>query len=142
MDKYKIIIDTNVLISGLRSSLGASFKLLSILNDQRIQLFLSNPVIFEYEEVLKRKHDFIHLDFKEIEAFIDDICAIASVKNIYFLWRPSLSDPDDDLFVDLAVASNIDYIITFNTSNFLNAKKMGIKIITPKEFLLKLGEIQ
>ena len=47
-----------------------------------------------------------------------------------------------DFIVDLAVASNIDYIITFNISNFLNAKKINIKVITPKEFLQVLGEIQ
>ncbi len=142
MKKYKIIIDTNVLVSGLKSRLGASFKLLSSLNDDRIQLFLSNSLLFEYEEVLKRNHALINIDFKEIDNLLDDICAIASVQNIFFLWRPTTSDPDDDFIVDLAIASNIDYIITFNISNFLNAKKMNIKVITPKEFLRIIGENQ
>lgn len=124
------------------SSLGASFKLLSILNKQHIQLVLSNAVLFEYEEVLKRKKDLIHLSFNEIDSVIDDICTISQEQNIYFIWRPSLSDPDDDLFVDLAIASNADYLITFNTSNFTNAKKLGIKVVTPKEFLTNIGEIK
>jgi predicted nucleic acid-binding protein len=84
----------------------------------------------------------VNIDFNEIDSLLDDICTIASIKNIFFLWRPTTSDPDDDFIVDLAVASNIDYIITFNVSNFLNAKKMNIKVITPKEFLQILGEIQ
>lgn len=142
MKKNKIIIDTNVLVSGLKSKLGASYKLLSSLNDNRIQLFLSNSLLFEYEEVLKRNHELVNLEYNEIDSLLDDICSIASTKNIFFLWRPTTSDPDDDFIVDLAVASNIDYIITFNISNFLNAKKMNIKVITPKEFLQILGEIQ
>ncbi|HMW07572.1 MAG TPA: putative toxin-antitoxin system toxin component, PIN family [Leptospiraceae bacterium] len=142
MKKYKIIIDTNVLVSGLKSRLGASYKLLSSLNDERIQLFLSNSLLFEYEEILKRNNHLVNLDLNEIDSLLDDICAIASTKNIFYLWRPTTSDPDDDFIVDLAIASNIDYIITFNVSNFLNAKKMNIKTITPKEFLQLLGGIQ
>ncbi|MDX1958903.1 MAG: putative toxin-antitoxin system toxin component, PIN family [Leptospiraceae bacterium] len=140
MKKYKIIIDTNVLVSGLKSRLGASYKLLSSLNDNRMQLFLSNSLLFEYEEVLKRNSHLINLDFNEIDSLLDDICAIASTRNIFFLWRPTASDPNDDFIVDLAIASNIDYIITFNISNFLNVKKMNIKVITPQEFLQTLGE--
>ncbi len=78
MKKYKIIIDTNVLVSGLKSKLGASYKLLSSLNDDRIQLFLSNSLLFEYEEVLKRNNDLVNIDFNEIDSFLDDICAIAT----------------------------------------------------------------
>ncbi len=140
-EKYKIIIDTNVIVSGLHSSLGASFKLLSILNDKKIQLTLSNSVIFEYEEVLKRKKDFIHLSIQEIDSIIDDICSLASEQNIYFIWRPLTVDPDDDLFVDLAIAANVDYLIIYNISNFQNVKKLGIKIVTPKEFLKEIGEL-
>ncbi len=52
---YQIVLDTNVLISGLRSSQGASYKLLTLLNDPRWELNLSIALVFEYEAILKRE---------------------------------------------------------------------------------------
>ncbi|MDM9384171.1 PIN domain-containing protein [Chlorogloeopsis sp. ULAP01] len=50
---YQIVLDTNVLLAGLYSSRGASYKLLIMLNDSRWQLNISIALIFEYEEILK-----------------------------------------------------------------------------------------
>lgn len=50
---YQIVLDTNVLFAGLRSQRGASYKLLTILNDIRWQLNISTALLFEYEEILK-----------------------------------------------------------------------------------------
>lgn len=140
MSRYKIIIDTNVLLSGLRSNQGASFRLLSRLRDSRIELFLSNSMIFEYEDVLKRNRESLGMNVSEIDSVIDDLCALSTLKNIFFLWRPSALDPGDDFIVDLAVAAGIDFIITFNVSNFVSARRMGIQIIKPQEFLRILGD--
>jgi len=52
---YQIVLDTNILLSGLRSNRGASYKLLTILNDKRWQLNISTTLVFEYEEILKRE---------------------------------------------------------------------------------------
>jgi predicted nucleic acid-binding protein len=54
---YQIVLDTNVLLAGLRSNRGASYKLLTILNDLRWQLNISTALIFEYEEILKPEKD-------------------------------------------------------------------------------------
>lgn len=56
---YQIVIDTNVLVSGLRSSRGASYKLLSILNDVRWQINVSTALVYEYEEILKNAGDIL-----------------------------------------------------------------------------------
>ena len=50
----QLVIDTNILVAGLRSKRGAAFRLLSILNDARWQINLSVALLLEYEEVLKR----------------------------------------------------------------------------------------
>ena len=55
INSYQIVIDTNVILAGLRSKNGASYKLLSILNDKRFQINISATLIFEYEEILKRE---------------------------------------------------------------------------------------
>lgn len=52
---YQIVIDTNVILAGFLSNKGASYKLLTILNDQRFQINVSATLVFEYEEILKRE---------------------------------------------------------------------------------------
>ena len=49
---YQIVIDTNVLVSSLKSNAGASYKLFSILNDRRWQINVSTALLYEYEEIL------------------------------------------------------------------------------------------
>jgi len=52
-----------------------------------------------------------------------------------------LPDPRDDFILELAVESQCDFIITFNIRDFAGAERFGIEVITPQEFLRKLGEI-
>jgi predicted nucleic acid-binding protein len=52
---YSVVLDTNVLIAGLRSSRGASFRLLSMTGDPRWQPVISVPLVLEYESVGKRE---------------------------------------------------------------------------------------
>jgi putative PIN family toxin of toxin-antitoxin system len=138
----QIVVDTNVLLSGLRSRLGASYKLLSLLNDPRWQLNISIALIFEYEAVLKREKQQLNLTDSDIDTLLNGICAIASKHQPYFLWRPSARDPNDDFLIDLAVKCQADYIITYNQKDLVEASKFSIKVITPKQFLLQQGEIQ
>ena len=67
INSYQIVIDTNVILAGLRSKNGASYKLLSILNDKRFQINISATLIFEYEEILKREKKQIGLTNEEID---------------------------------------------------------------------------
>ena len=67
---YQIVVDTNVLVSGLRSSLGASYKLLSILNDRRWQVNVSTALLFEYEEILKGVSKDLGLTSQEVDLAI------------------------------------------------------------------------
>ena len=140
MNKYKIVIDTNVIVSALKSKNGFSFKLLSIIDDERFKVFISVPVILEYEDAINRDKTQIKLNKSDIEAVLDYICLISEERKIFYLWRPFLSDPKDDMFLELAVESESDYIITFNKKDFKGIEKFGIKPLTPQEFLKRIGE--
>lgn len=85
MKQYQIVIDTNVILSGLKSNTGASFKLLNKINDSRFNLNISATLIVEYEDVLKRNSLNLGLSFETIERFIDGICSIANHHEIFFL---------------------------------------------------------
>lgn len=140
MKTLKIVIDTNVIISALKSRNGFSFKLLSIIDDKRFRVFISVPLILEYEDVIKRSESQIKLSFTEISDILDYICLIAEQRKIFYLWRPFLKDPKDDMILELAVESECDYIISFNKKDFKKIEKFNLEVITPKELLRKIGE--
>ena len=58
---------------------------------------------------------------------------------IFFLWRPFLKDPRDDLVLELAVEAECEYIVTYNQRDFAGVARSGIRIVTPKEFLEMRG---
>ena len=59
---------------------------------------------------------------------------------MFYLWRPILRDPKDDMVLELAVESESNYIITFNKKHFKLAEKFNIRVLSPREFL-KLLEV-
>jgi len=141
MRKYQIVIDTNVFIAALRSRRGASHKLFLLLGSEKFEINVSVPLILEYEAVAKRNLDELLLSEEDIDDILDYICAVANHRKIYYLWRPFLKDPKDDLLVELAVTANCDFIITYNKKDFQGVERFGIEVLTPKEFLERIGEI-
>lgn len=143
LNAYQVIIDTNVLVAALRSIQGASFRLLKLLQnkDERFKINVSTSIILEYEAVLKREIHRQNKDISIIDKFIDDIVYEANRYQIFYLLRPYLKDADDEFILELAFSSSADFIITYNTNNFRNAKSLGVNVIKPKEFLQKIGEI-
>ena len=136
--KIKIVLDTNVLVSALLSKNGASFKLLSIIDDDRIDIVLSTPLLKEYEDVLYRKK--FLLNQEEISNILDYLCKISSHHKIYYLWRPILKDIKDDMLLELAVKANAS-IVTHNKKDFEGASKFNLPLLSANEFLHLLGEI-
>lgn len=141
MEMFKIVIDTNVMVAALKSNRGASYKLLSIIDQGKFQISISVSLIFEYEDVLKREDLNIDLGTEDIDNVLDYICKIADRREIFYLWRPFLKDPKDDLILELAVESESDFIITYDKKDFEGIDKFGLQILTPGEFLEKIGEI-
>ncbi|MCW1967196.1 MAG: putative toxin-antitoxin system toxin component, PIN family [Anaerolineae bacterium] len=138
----QIIIDTNVLISGFKSSAGASFQLLRRLKDPRWQVNLSSALVLEYEEQLRQASVEIGLDAKEISQIIEDLCSISKLHSkLPFNWRAISRDPDDDFILELAIHANADIIISYNKHDISIVTKYGIAVLTPLEFLIKIGAL-
>ena len=130
------VMDTNVLLSALYSNRGASFKLLSMIDSQKFTVHISTTLIYEYEEILKRKSG---LDFRNVDAVLDYVCQVGRKNSIFYLWRPKLRDIDDDFLLELAVKSS-SIIVTLNTKDFKPAVEFGLRVMTPGEFLRYIGE--
>ena len=137
----KIVIDTNVLFTALKSRRGASYKLVSLLPSDKFSIAISVPLIIEYEDVLNRGKLPKYITKDDISNFIDFLCHSGDQQDIFFLWRPFLPDPSDDLVLEVAVAGNCDAIITYNKRHFKNTEKFGLRILDPKEFLVEIGVI-
>jgi len=135
----RIVIDTNVLVAALRSVFGASFKLVSLLPSGKFTIAVSVPLVIEYEEVLKRELAGVHLTAQDIDDFVDFLCQVGLRQDIFFLWRPLLPDPSDDMVLEVAVASSCDAIVTYNKRHFRRAEHFGLRILDPREFLDEIG---
>jgi putative PIN family toxin of toxin-antitoxin system len=139
----KIVIDTNVLVAALKSSMGASFALVSKLPSEKFQIVLSVPLYLEYQDVLTRDENMPGKSTKEeIMGFLRYLCSISHLQDVFFLWRPFLRDPNDDMVLETAVASNSKYILTYNLKDFKEIERFGITAIKPADFLKKLEEIK
>jgi putative PIN family toxin of toxin-antitoxin system len=136
-----IVLDTNVLIAGLRSRNGASFQLLSLVGESAFELNVSVPLVLEYEEVAKRESRALGLTHAEIDDVLDYLCAVATHREIYFLWRPVLRDAADDMVLEVAVEAGCDIVVTHNVRDFAGAERFGVRALTPGEFLKRIGVI-
>lgn len=141
MPQYQVVVDTNVFVTALRSQYGASYKLLSLIDEEIFKLNLSVPLVLEYEEVAKRMIGEISLSEKEIDDILDFVISRSNHWHIFFLWRPQLKDPSDDMVLELAVTAGCDYILTYNLNDFKGSEKFGIEAVTPKVFLEMVGEL-
>jgi predicted nucleic acid-binding protein len=54
---------------------------------------------------------------------------------MFYLMRPFLADPDDELVMELALASASSYIVTHNLGDFRDAERFGLKVLSPGELL-------
>ena len=132
MATVRVVLDTNVLVSAFRSREGVAFRLIQLLRDGRFEISVSVPLVLEYEDVLHRATE---LGEEEILSVVRYLSSIAHRQKIFFLWRPSLPDPKDDMVLELAVASRARYIVTFNGKDFAAAERFGIQAVTPRAFL-------
>ena len=141
MPTPQIVIDTNVIVTGLRSRNGSAFRLLQLVGSERFSIHLSVPLVLEYEDVLLRQRPHLSIGASDIQDLIDFHCAVATHHQIFFLWRPYLRDPKDDMVLELAVKADCDSVVTYNTRDFAGIEQFGIRAITPAEFLDSIGAL-
>lgn len=133
----RIVLDTNVLVAGARSKRGASYRVVRMVGPEApFQIVVSVPLVLEYEMALKRRTD---LSDENAERVVDYLCQVADRRRIYFLWRPFLRDPGDEMVLEVAVEAEAEFIVTHNARDFDGVEeRFGIRVITPGAFLEEL----
>ena len=137
----QIVIDTNVIVAGLRSRRGSAFQLITLIDTGQFDIHLSVPLVLEYTEVLLRELSNLYLSREEVDNLINFYCAVGVQHEIFFLWRPFLRDPKDDMVLELAVKAGCQSIITYNTRDFAGVQQFGLNLLEPSEFLRLIGKL-
>lgn len=132
------MLDTNVLVSAIRSRRGASFRLVDEIGRGRFEMVVSVPLVVEYEAALL-EHRPPNVTANDSGTILDYVCAESREQEIYYLWRPLLRDPKDDMVLEVAVAGGCDVIVTYNVGDFGGAEQFGIRVIRPLDFLREIG---
>ena len=127
-----IVIDTNVLVAGLLSPFGACGEIVRLILSGELTLYFDARILSEYSEVLHRPK--FKFEGEKVAAMLDYIVyrgqAVAPSP-----MTNSLPDPDDEPFLEIALAGNAACLVTGNQSHFPAEQCQGIKVLSPNEFL-------
>ena len=135
------VVDTDVLVAGVRSERGASRVLVTAALERRYQVLASVPLMLQYESVLTRPEHLVAagLSERDMRVLLDAIALVATPVRISYLWRPMLPDPDDDLVLETAVNGHSEAVVTFNRRHFEPAAaRFAIEILAPAEAVRRL----
>lgn len=103
---------------------------------------VSVPLVLEYEEIAKRVAPEVGLSHEDIDNLLDYLCHVSDCRRVFFLWRPWLKDPSDDLVLEVAVEANCGFIVTHNRRDFAGVEHFGIRVVTPQKLLRIVGAIE
>lgn len=136
-----IVLDTSVVVAGLRSRMGASNAVLRLVVERQLIPLASPPLFLEYEDVLKRpEHRLAHgLSFSQIDELLSELAAMIVPVETHFQWRPQVRDPNDEMVLEAAINGHADALVTFNISHFATAgARFQIDVLRPAEVLRKV----
>jgi predicted nucleic acid-binding protein len=122
----RAVMDTNVLVAAFRSRQGASFEIFRRLRLGEWTAVLSNHLLFEYEEILKRQAPELGLSLEDVDQLLNAICAGAEECLLSHGWQPILIDPDDEPLVQLAIESDAFRIVSHNVRHLRPAVELGV----------------
>lgn len=137
----RVVLDTSVLVAGLRSKQGASNALLVLVAEQEVKPLVTTPLFLEYEEVLLRAEHRLVTGMSEadVASFLAALASASEGVEVHFQWRPQLSDPADEMVLEAAINEHADALVTHNIADFAEAaRRFGLRVVTPGNILKEL----
>ncbi len=134
--KKRVVVDTNVLLVSI-SSFSKYHWIYQLIIRKEIEVFITNEILTEYFEIISKK-----FDLKTAKSVIRALIELDNVNRIqiYFNFNLIKNDPDDNKFVDCAISSNADFLLT-NDRDFNILKKTAfpkVNVINIEEFRIEI----
>jgi putative PIN family toxin of toxin-antitoxin system len=130
----RLVLDTSVVVAAMRSPAGASAGLLMRARKGKVTLLANVALALEYEAACRRAEHAVAagLTADEVEIFVDAVLAMVEPVESYFMWRPLLRDPADEMVLEAAANGRAAAIVTFNQRDFGAVPlQFGIELLTP-----------
>jgi putative PIN family toxin of toxin-antitoxin system len=128
----RIVLDTNVMVSGLWSPFGRPGEIVAVVAAGALPLLLDERILGEYREVLARRG--FAFDPEMVESLLLQVEATGE----FAVAQPlpeRLPDPDDEAFLEVALAAHADFLVTGNLRHFPSRLRQGVAVVSPREFI-------
>ena len=128
----KIVLDTNVLVSGLLQPFGPSGQIVRLVASGELVLCHDPRILAEYREVLLR--DKFRFDRERVEILLEEI----RTGGIPVAARPlaiRLPDPDDEPFLEIALMGGVQCLVTGNMKHYPADARNGVEVLSPRSFI-------
>jgi putative PIN family toxin of toxin-antitoxin system len=134
----RIVLDTNVLVSGLHNPGGTPGRIVELILDGKIKVLYDDRILNEYLDVLPRPS----LAIQPEQARTTVAYLRLSGERITAMPLPqnALPDPDDMAFAEVALTGKADALVTGNAKHFIGLKERGLKVLSPTHFLERFIE--
>lgn len=127
-----IVVDTNVLVAGLLSPFGPCGQIVRMVSSEDVRLCLDARLLSEYAEVLRRpRFGFAPRTVDTLLAHLRDTALVVASRPL----SAPLPDPDDEPFLEVALAGGADCLVTGNARHFPEPLRQGVRVLPPAEFL-------
>lgn len=137
----RVVFDTDVVVTALRSVTGGSNAVLREAARGRLTPLVTPTLFLEYEAVLKRPEQRLAhgLGLRDIDRFLAALASACEAVEVSFRWRPQLSDPNDEMVLEAAINGHADALVTHNVRDFARgAARFGLRVLRPGELLKEL----
>ena len=129
----KIVLDTNVVVSGLLQARGNPAQVLELVLSGAIQICHDGRILAEYAEVLARPR--FKFDPKRVREVLNKIEVDGLTVDASEESNLDLPDPDDEPFLAVALAASADFLVTGNLADYPPGKRRGCAVVPPAAFM-------
>ena len=129
----RVVLDTNILVSGLLTPLGRPAAILRAFGAGEFDLYLDGRILAEYVEVLPRRE--LRFEPVEVLALLKAVVTHGHQLSGIPSAEAQLDDRKDQMFLDVALACHADYLVTGNLKHFPSDKTKGTTVVSPRQFL-------
>jgi putative PIN family toxin of toxin-antitoxin system len=133
----RAVLDTNVLISGVIST-GVPHELLIKGFTREYQIVVSTETLTEFRDTLLKYPERFHMDESEVQQEVETIRYFAEFVDPKEDITAVEADPDDDKFLEAAVAGNVDYLVSGDGHLLELDSFRGVDIVEPRTFYDRL----